>query len=261
MYLEFLKKSFQQNLVYRGNTAMRIVLSFLYLFVTVSIWKALYQGRDTVSGVALQDMITYVIIAQLAGSLMSGGVSRYIAERVRTGAVAIDFARPVSLKYAAYFHSWGSSLFMSVAFGLPMLATGTATWGISLPAHGYQWVFFFLSIGLAVVLRSSIEYIMGLTAFWFKTDFHISWIMGALTTLFSGAVVPLWFYPPLLQSVAEALPFRFYMYEPVAIFLGKTPAAGCVRVALIQLAWILALDVLGRIVWRQARKVVVVQGG
>lgn len=261
MYLEFLKKSFQQNLTYRGNTVMRMGLSFLYLFVTMSIWQALYRGREAVDGIALTDMLTYVLISQVVRCLTRGGVSYYIADRIKSGMISIDFVRPVNLKYAAFFNAWGSSLFQVVVYGIPMMVLGTVLWGFSLPAYGYQWVFFLVSVPLAMLLISSIEYIMGLTVFWLKTDFHISWIIGAMMSLFSGAAIPLWFYPPAMQSIANALPFRFYMYEPVSIFLGKTSLSRSVEVILIQTAWIVGLNLLGWIIWRQAKKIVVVQGG
>jgi ABC-2 type transport system permease protein len=175
--------------------------------------------------------------------------------------VAIDFARPISLKYAAMFTAWGQALFSAVFSGIPMVLLGSLIWGFKLPEHAGQWFFFALSVLLAVCLVSSFDYLMGLSVFWLKTDFHISWIMGALMALFSGMAIPLWFYPPTLRAIANFLPFRFYLYEPVAILIGRTTGADLVQVLLWQVFWIVLLNAIGYAIWQKARQVVVVQGG
>ena len=174
MYFEFIKKSFQQQLVYRTNTVIRILSSFIYLFVTVSIWTALYRGRDTVDGISSKEMLTYVLMVQLVKTLVRLRVSKYVADRASSGIITIDFIRPVSLKLCAISDSLGSSLFNAVVFAVPMVILGSLAWGFVLPAHSYQWLFFILSMIIAVILYSTMEYIMGLTAFWTKTAiFHL----------------------------------------------------------------------------------------
>lgn len=261
MYFEFLKKSFRQQFVYRTNTVIHILSSFVYLFVTISIWSALYRGKSNVDGISLKEMLTYVLMAQLVKTLVRLRVSKYVADRASSGIISIDFIRPVSLKLCAISESLGSALFNAIAFAIPMIILGSLAWGFVLPAHFYQWLVFMLSMIMAFILYSTMEYIMGLTAFWTKTDFHISWIIGAFMMLFSGSDIPLWFYPKTIRIVADFLPFKYFIFEPINIFLGKATPDQAVNVILLQFAWLIILLTAERIVWYYAQKVVTVQGG
>lgn len=261
MYIEFMKKSFQQQFVYRSNTIIRICTSFIYLFITVSIWTALYRGQGVVDGVSLQEMLTYILMSQLMGGLVMLRVSRYVAARASSGIVSIDLIRPVSLKLCAIFDSLGSALFNFVVFALPMVIIGALIWGFVMPTQLYQWLCFIPSLAMATILYSTMEYIMGLTAFWTKTDFHISWIVGSFMTLFSGSYIPLWFYPKPLKAFADFLPFKYFAFEPINIFLGKASLDEALYIIFIQLLWLLILLFIEGIVWHYAQRVVTVQGG
>mgnify|MGYP001081547821 CR=1 FL=1 len=63
------------------------------------------------------------------------------------------------------------------------------------------------------------------------------------------------------EAITEFLPFRYFTYEPLAIYLGKTPVSEIPRVLLIQAFWLVALYAVERILWRRACKKVLVQGG
>ena len=112
-----------------------------------------------------------------------------------------------------------------------------------------------------MLLYSMMQAIMGMTAFWTKTDFHVSWIVGAFMTVFAGSAIPLWFFPAPLKAVADCLPFKYMIFEPLNIFLGKTTFEQAILVLIMQAGWTLVLFFAGRVIWRYARRVITIQGG
>lgn len=261
MYIEFLKKSFQQQFAYRTNTIIHLFTSFIYIFVTVNIWSALYNGKDAIDGVTIKEMLTYVLMVQLVRTIVRLSVSKYVAERVSRGIISIDFIRPVNLKFCAVFDSLGTALYNVMMFAAPMLVFGSVIWGFVLPSALYQWLLFIPALGLAIVLYATMEYIMGLTAFWTKTDFHISWVIGSFMTLFSGSLIPLWFYPEWLKSIAYFLPFQYFIFAPINIFLGKVDLNGALTIVLFQVIWLIIFILIERFIWVFAQRVITVQGG
>lgn len=261
MYIEFLKKSFQQQFVYRTNTIIHVFTSFIYLFVTVCIWTALYRGKAKIDDISLKEMFTYVLMVQFVKTIVSLSVSKYVAGRASSGIVSIDFIRPVNLKYCAIFDCLGSTLFNIFVFVVPIVVLGSMIWGFILPSQLYQWVLFVPSLFMAIILYSTMEYIMGLTAFWTKTDFHISWVVRSFMTLFSGSYIPLWFYPEPLKVIANFLPFQYFIFEPINIFMGKATLEESLFIILFQIIWLLILLTLEHIIWYYAQKVVTVHGG
>lgn len=261
MYLVFAKKSFQQNYIYRANTILRIVLSFLYLFIRISIWIALYSNKGVVDNISLKEMLTYILVAQFISQITYLDICGYVANRVKSGLIAIDFIRPINLKLCAISDSLGTVFFNIIFVTIPMLIVGTLIWGFILPNTVFIWISFIISIFFAMLLESTIQYIMGLTAFWTKTDSHINWIMGSFMMLFSGYSIPLWFYPKAFKMIADMLPFKYLVFEPINIFLGKTTQAETINILLMQITWIIVLFIVERIVWHYAKRIVTVQGG
>lgn len=261
MYLEFLKKRFKQQFSYRANTILLIIVSFIRLFVTMSIWSALYRNKIEVDGISKSDMLTYVLVVQFVSVFVELPVSAYIAQRSKDGNLSIDLIRPINLKLCVIFDSLGNLLYELIWYTIPMMIVGSILWSISISIDFIKTIFFILSIIIAMILYSTMEYIMGLTSFWTKTDFHIKWIIGAFMTLFSGEFIPLWFYPPLLREISNFLPFKYFVFEPINILLGKANMQETLKIIFIQLLWLALLLFIEQIVWHFAEKVITVQGG
>ncbi|MCG8500958.1 MAG: ABC-2 family transporter protein [Firmicutes bacterium] len=262
MYIEFLKKSFQSQFIYRANTLIRIFTSFIFVFIMANVWTALYSTTDgIVDGINLSEMLTYVLMVEVVRTVVLLPVSRYVAGRAKTGIVSIDFIRPINLKLCAIFNGLGENMLSIVFFVAPIVVIGSLIWGFVFPSRPFQMIFFIIALFMAVILYSTMEYIMGLTAFWTKTDFHINWIVNSFMTMFAGMTVPLWFYPKPIKLVADVLPFKYFIFEPINIFLGKVDFSGAINIIIMQFVWLGILLLIERFVWHFAQRVVTIQGG
>ncbi|MDQ3779531.1 MAG: ABC-2 family transporter protein, partial [Chloroflexota bacterium] len=74
----------------------------------------------------------------------------------------------------------------------------------------------------------------------------------------SGLLIPLTFFPPALQMLANLLPFRAFVMVPAEVLLGQRSIATALA---IQLFWAVALLLLGQVLLAAAVRRVVVQGG
>ena len=112
-----------------------------------------------------------------------------------------------------------------------------------------------------MAISFTISFLFGVIAFWLKTAEYASFLQSACHALFSGGVVPLWFYPEALRNVAMFLPFRFTIFEPVAIFLGSYTVEQALQILLYQAVWLVGLTVLERCLWFGIQRHLVIQGG
>ena len=124
-----------------------------------------------------------------------------------------------------------------------------------------MWPAFVVSVVLAVGLGFAWGFLVQLTAFWI-TDVRgpnqLAWIAaGFLSGMFSTIVL----FPAGLEAVARALPFASMIQLPVEVFLGKHQGLDLLRVFLVQVAWLAALLVRGRVVLARAVRKLVVHGG
>ena len=80
--------------------------------------------------------------------------------------------------------------------------------------------------------------------------------------LFSGATVPLAFFPETLRKVAMCLPFQSIYNTPLRLMLMKDPRMPEVLpMLLLQLLWCVVLTVVSSLFWRISVRQVTVNGG
>jgi len=73
--------------------------------------------------------------------------------------------------------------------------------------------------------------------------------------------VPLNMMPDWLRTLTSALPFVQSLYVPVSLLSGITPVSEAPRLWLVQIAWLVSLALVSRLVFRVAVRAVTVQGG
>jgi ABC-2 type transport system permease protein len=105
-----------------------------------------------------------------------------------------------------------------------------------------------------------INYAMGLIAFWYLRGWQNT-ILWTLNRLFSGATIPLWFFPSVLVTISNFLPLRLMYFVPISVYLGQVTPIDCLNLILQQFLWIGILYLLTKVVWRTAINKLVIQGG
>ena len=98
-------------------------------------------------------------------------------------------------------------------------------------------------------------------AFFTSYVFGLLMVKEALLRLLTGQLIPLSFFPPVVQRIFDFLPFSSMIYTPVMIYLDKYAPLELVFVLLRQVIWIILLYVIGSLIWKQVVKRLVVLGG
>lgn len=261
VYVEFLKKSFQQRYVYRANSYFYILSSLFTLFIQISIWSALYSKKSVIDGISFKDMVNYVIINMLVLSLTKSNIGNKMANKVRDGSIAADFIRPISIKHYFISEQLGENCFHTLFNTLPVCIFSAVFLKFGITLNFFILVLFIISVINGVVLIYYINYTFGLLAFWFKNSLYVNWFLGAFFSLFGGTFVPLWFYPSLLYKMSKVLPFRLVSFEPISIYLGKLSTVESVKVIVVQFLWIILLMIIEKFIWKKAQMLITVQGG
>jgi ABC-2 type transport system permease protein len=75
-----------------------------------------------------------------------------------------------------------------------------------------------------------------------------------------GAIIPLSFFPQILQKIFMLLPFPFLIYLPMRIYLGKIPVSQVHPELLKEGGWILGFALLNVLIWRKGIRQYVAMG-
>ncbi|MDR2044210.1 MAG: ABC-2 family transporter protein [Clostridium sp.] len=259
IYKTLAVNSFNQRYAYMSGVWIQILGGVLFVFMQGSLWRTLIQTGY--AQVTLKEMMSFVVINAFVGYATNFRVTSIISDRVRDGMIAMDLILPVGLKGKLFFENIGANLFDLAFSGIPGLFTGALLCGVVIPVGNFNLVFFSITVLLGVAISYHMIYLFGLSAFWLINPWYIPILVGGLTKLFGGSVIPLWFYPHWLLSLCAILPFRFISYEPIQIYLGRYGANQAMNCVLMQILWLVIFMVTEKLVWLKANKKIFVQGG
>ena len=263
IYIKFISKSFQKQITYKVEYFVGLVNGFLYIFVFTSLWKALYAEYDVnafKSGFTKSSIITYAVFVMIIKISFTMD-DQITTRKVRTGALVTDLIKPVSYFCITLSECIGQTMFHFLARGLPILALSLFMFDISFPANVMNYMLLVVSAILGYFILFMINYIIGLMAFWFFDTFSFQLMKYAMYAVFSGGVIPVDFFPASIQSTLDFLPFKYILYIPTCIFLGRFDEDAVTTALIGQLCWVALLFLISRITWIRAMRKLVIQGG
>jgi ABC-2 type transport system permease protein len=261
VYWEVAKRSFRQHATYRGATIAGIITNTAFGFIQAYVLLAVFAQRVDVNGFDAVETTTFVFAAQGFLMVVSAFADRTIATRVKSGDVVADLYRPVDYQGYWLAHTLGRATFHFFARGIPPFLAGALVLDLQLPGSPATWLAFLLATAGAVVLSYTFAFLYNLLAFWVIDIRGVIQLATTLLLFFSGSIIPLFFFPGWLESLARMMPFAGMIQLPVEVFLGRHAGAGLVAVLAFQAAWIVFLGSVGRALLRGAMNRVVIQGG
>ncbi|MBV8222843.1 MAG: ABC-2 family transporter protein [Candidatus Eremiobacteraeota bacterium] len=231
----------------------------LRIYLMRMVWVALYSQNVAPQGIALHQILTYTVIALLMSLILEIDGTRLIRDRLRDGSIATDLMKPISP--ALFFFSDGVGQTVLHAFLiLPSLAFALLLVHIDVPSPLALGVFA-VSFGLGYLVNFFLNFCMNCVAFWTLESFALQLIIRWCSDLLSGQLIPLLFFPGILQKIVLALPFAAIYSTPLLIYIGRITPAEYPSALLSQVLWLAIFIAGGTIIWRAAQRRLVVQGG
>ena len=114
---------------------------------------------------------------------------------------------------------------------------------------------------LGTVGRWILHFIVNLFAFWVLDWRGLLALSSAFTTVASGFVVPIAFFPTWAARLFTVLPWAAMIQTPIDVFIGRRTGPTLASGLALQVFWAITLLGLGRILLARAAQRVVVQGG
>jgi ABC-2 type transport system permease protein len=259
-YFSQAMKSFSRSMAYRAEVWLQIGGNILFLFIQISIWRALL-GNSTTSGVGLKEMVTYSILNTSLSIILMERVYLQVDEGLKKGEIMMHLVKPLRYPCFLFADEAGKNMYKLVFQLIPTLLIGAILFGLQPIAENDHYVPFILSVFIAMFISFAIGYLIALIAFWFMTTFALRWTVDGLIKIFSGSLIPLWFFPPVWVDVANLLPFKFLGFVPAAIYMGKMSSTEIWQNIGIGLMWIVILYGLVSLLWWKALRRLAIQGG
>jgi ABC-2 type transport system permease protein len=220
------------------------------------------SAGGALAGYTLATAVSYAWITQALIAPINVFIWNDLALRVRSGDVAVDLARPIGLQLQYLLADLGRAAYQVLPRGIPPMLAGALTFGLVMPAAILPYAFGLVSLLLAVLISFCCRFLMNLTAFWLLDVRGVLTLYVVTSNMLSGMLIPVWWFPDWLRSVAHATPFPSMLQAPADLITGRiTGWAGALPVIAVQAAWVAALLLVNEVVLAAGTRKLVVQGG
>lgn len=258
---EIIKINMKTVLAYPTTAWGAFFTTLLQIFVFYYIWMAIYKEDSIINGVSREQIITYIILSRIIYTQVTWGFIPKIGNKIHAGGIIMDMLKPIDFQLFMYIGRMGDFIAFAAMTALPLLVVCAFTLGMQPPIDFLTLIYFFLSLFMAMTISFFVEFWIGLLTFYTNFSWGLQTFQESLVALFSGALIPLSFFPHWLLIITNLLPFKEMSYSPVAIYLGLIKGHQIFETLLFQLIWCFVLMILSRLFYSFAIKKITVQGG
>jgi len=261
LYWAFARVGFINTLAFRLRYYTGIVTYFIYVSVYYFIWKAIYQHSTSIEGFDFAHLLTYIGVGWIIRSFYFNNIDQDLAYQVIEGRLAMDLIKPVNIQLMYVSRAAGESVFRLALLTIPTAVVLFLVYPLRLPSSVGHATAFLVSVILSFLIVAAINFAAGTFALRLQSILGLMRAKFFLLELFSGLLLPMTFFPHIVQRILAVMPFEYISYVPMLIYLGKLNGAGVARAIGIQILWIAVLLAIGDGLWRWSTRKVIIQGG
>ncbi|WP_125763007.1 ABC transporter permease [Companilactobacillus hulinensis] len=265
-YRPFIVAGIEEATVYRSNFIIYLLGNTLGAFVTYFLWKAVFtsSANSSLNGFTFPEMVLYIFLSFFTGVLTSSDSSTSVGDEVKDGSIAMRILKPINFAANYFYEEIGNKIINLGLLMLPFFGGIVAYQILGQNAPAVNWInilLYFISAIIAYLINFYFNLCFSFTAFFFRNLWGSNLLKNALVVFMSGTLVPLAFFPAVLQNIFKFLPFSSLLYTPVMMYLGKYSPKMIVSMLFLQIFWLVFFIVLSKIIWYFAIKHLSIQGG
>lgn len=249
------------GLVYRTGFIFTILGNMVYIVVSYFLWRSIYQNLTTIHGLTFNDTFIYVALGSAIFILLKTYADWGIGYEIREGMIAVYLTKPVDYEFYSLFSSLGGMLTNLAAISFPTIVLLILVFRVSFSIGPGLFLFPF-SLLIAFLISFFFDYMIGIMAFYTESIWGLSITKEIIISVLSGVLIPLQYYPPVIQKILFVLPFQAIYYSPLMMI--TQPNQGwepLLSMLFVQLLWAAILFTLSRVLYHQAVKVLRISGG
>jgi ABC-2 type transport system permease protein len=257
-YATIIQVSLTNAFVYRAVIFARFGFYALFIYVFMSLWRAIYQ-EGSVHGYSYIQIVWYLIVTEFIVFSSNSGFYTQMSEDIKTGEIAYFLGRPTHYVLYQLANSAGQILVNMGFIGLLGLSLGLIFVGPLDTFRPEGIPAMLIAIALGLVLNFFVLMLIGLSAFVMEDNTAMYLIYQKLVFML-GMFLPVEFLPAWLQPVALSLPFSYVCWAPAKLVVDYSPPL-FVQLVSRQLMWVVLLMAAVFFVYRICQRRLQVNGG
>lgn len=222
-YLSFWLLKWQEAATHRLRLLIWILFDLTSPILMMVVFGSIYtESAPTIRGLNYPSLITYYVLVVLVSILVDSHIDETLQELIERGDIANYLVKPLSLLITNLVDEFAWKCFRLLLY-LPFLVALFLAFRnhLNLDAPLTTLPLVFLSLLQASLLFFLFRYSLGLLSFFFTEVWGIVNLQAAVVMLLSGKLLPLSFFPPVLQQINRFLPFQYLLAFPVSLLQGQ----------------------------------------
>lgn len=273
-YKPFFRTGAMDLLAFKFNLFSWFFITLLQVICVIFLWTSVFKNapdglNSVINGFSFKEMITYTIFINIFNFVaFSNNTIWMINDEIKDGTIAMSFIKPISYRIRFVFINLGSVFMQNIILGIPCFLIAYVIFSclgyiniISISTLLIHILLFILALLIATLLNDAINYIFGVLCFYTSSGFGINQIKNVIIGFLSGSLLPLSFFPGVFGKIVSYLPFAGMAQNPVLIFLMKLDTLESLKTIGLSILWLIILEFIAWLLFRNASKKVTVQGG
>ncbi len=262
-YLYIFAVSLQDFVQRRSTLAMDRLRSIVLMIALYYLWSALLSQDQSMMGYSRAQMISYVLGMSLLRSFVLTSRAWETLGDIAHGRIVSYLVRPIT--YFGYCFSkdlaWKVVYVASTILELGVLIL---LWRAPLyvPRDPLTWLWTAAASVQALLIYFLLAMTVTMAAFWTSESSGPLFCFELVLYFAAGAFFPLDVLPSGWRMLLQRLPFPYLVFFPLEVYLERWgPTRAVLGGLATQLAWIAALALISRAVWRRGLKAYAAEGG
>lgn len=245
--------AWQRNLTFRFTTMTYRVGELAEILVLILMWSAIYAtGSGTIKGFSLNEMITYVLIGNLAAVAVRNFIPGYVSRDINEGRLSMFLVKPISYIKFVFINELGRAFLATIiSVGSQIVIICFFLDRIFINSDPVYILLILAMVFLSFIIELILGFIIGCIAFWTEEVDGIQMTIERIKRFFSGGYFPLSLLPISLITTSNYLPFQYSFFIPASIYLKKMSLMEGVRGLGVQFIWIILLSIILHFVWKR----------
>lgn len=260
-YLQIIKGTWAEYMEYRLSFVLWRVRMVMQLLVAYFLWSAIFTDKQQLFGYTQSMMLTYVLFVNVVRTIVGGTRTQDIGTMIQSGALSNYLIRPLNFfrfaisrdigdKTLNAFCAMGEFFLLFVLFRPEFyLQTNITTIGASI-----------IALFLSVIMFFEFSLLLSFLGFWTNEIWAPRFISFVLMEFLGGVLFPLDILPKALFSLAQALPFGYFIYFPIKVYLGQLSTPDMIGGFSISAFWAVFFWYLVHVTWIRGLRAYTAEG-
>lgn len=256
-----MKGTIEEYMTYRLSFILWRVRMVIQILVVYFLWMAIFSSRNEVFGYTQSAMLTYILLNSFVRSFVMGTRTQEVAEYIRSGTLSNYLVRPMGFLWFCLSRDAADKLLnigcAAIEIVLLFLAFRPE---LFIQSHVGMLILTAVALLMGMLLFFFFSLILSYFGFWTPDVWAPRFLSFVFAEFFTGALFPLDILPAPLHALSQGLPFYYFIYFPLKVYLGQLSAGFMIQGFFVGFVWLAGLGALAHVLWIRGLRAYTAEG-